>query len=284
MISFNRLCKIAGRFVWKRSWKYTSDGYCPSCDGVTLFVYLSKLKSALSELISHWDLSDSFKINLLERENNLCIYCLANFRMRAHADAVLRLLKLQNSKELVKKLKSDNAISIYETAAYSVFRMKSIKNIDNYVVSEYFDNEPFGNFVNGIRNENLEHLTFSDNTFDVIINSDVLEHVADLDKTLSEIKRILKPGGFHVFTIPVDCELAESVERAKVIDGKIVHILEPETHGDTIREGGVLAFRNFGANVLNYIDREGFACKEFKYFKDGRHISSVYYSQKTTQI
>jgi SAM-dependent methyltransferase len=280
--SIHRLYKTIQRLIWnKKRFEYSSTEYCSACDGKNFLVYSTELKSSLSTTISSWELSSSFKDALLERENYLCIYCLANFRMRSLADAVLKLLKINNTGELVKRLKSDNNFSIYETAAYSVFRLGSVKKLNNYVVSEYFDGMPFGSMVKGARNENLECLTFLDNSFDVLINSDVLEHVSDLNMALSEVKRVLKPGGFHVFTIPVDYELPVTIERAKIIDGKVEHLLEPVMHGDTIRGEGILAFRDFGPDVLEYMSREGFACKEFKYLKGGQHITSVFYAQKT---
>jgi len=38
-------------------------------------------------------------------------------------------------------------------------------------------------------------IPFEDNTFDYVINNQVMEHVTDLDQVLSEIHRVLKPGG-----------------------------------------------------------------------------------------
>jgi SAM-dependent methyltransferase len=158
--------------------------------------------------------------------------------------------------------------------------MQKIRKLINYEVSEYFDDKPYGSYVNDIRNENLERLTFPNNRFDVVINSDVLEHVGNLKQALSEIKRVLKPGGFHVFTIPVDYELPRTVERAKITDGKVEYLMEPVMHGDSIRREGVLAFRDFGSDVLDYMSIEGFECKEFRYHKDDKYITSVYYAQK----
>lgn len=40
-----------------------------------------------------------------------------------------------------------------------------------------------------------ENLDFPDNSFDVVYCCDVLEHVRDLPKCISEITRVLKPGG-----------------------------------------------------------------------------------------
>lgn len=38
-------------------------------------------------------------------------------------------------------------------------------------------------------------LPFADNVFDALVTTDVLEHVEDSDRTVSEIFRVLKPGG-----------------------------------------------------------------------------------------
>ncbi len=47
-----------------------------------------------------------------------------------------------------------------------------------------------------------EVTNFSDNKFDVIIASDILEHIEDDNKALSEWYRILKPGGILLVFVP----------------------------------------------------------------------------------
>ncbi len=44
-----------------------------------------------------------------------------------------------------------------------------------------------------------EELPFEDNTFDLISCCDVLEHVNDVPKVISEISRVLRPGGVFVY-------------------------------------------------------------------------------------
>jgi 2-polyprenyl-6-hydroxyphenyl methylase / 3-demethylubiquinone-9 3-methyltransferase len=48
-------------------------------------------------------------------------------------------------------------------------------------------------------NEPGENLSFQDNTFDVVFCCDVLEHVRDLPKVISEISRVLVPGGIFLY-------------------------------------------------------------------------------------
>jgi ubiquinone/menaquinone biosynthesis C-methylase UbiE len=57
--------------------------------------------------------------------------------------------------------------------------------------------------------ENLEYqvmsgtdLKFSDNSFDVVVSLEVLEHIGNYRKYLSEILRVLKSGGIYVLSTP----------------------------------------------------------------------------------
>jgi SAM-dependent methyltransferase len=261
--------------------RYDSLGYCPSCGRISIFADDLAIRKWLIGVTDQWETSDFLKETLRERENFFCVLCSANFRMRAHAAAVLRLVGMRDTRALIARLKRDETFVFYETAAYSIFRFRGIRALGNYRVSEFFDDLPPGALRGDIRNENLECLTFPDDTFDVVVNSDVLEHVADLDKALTEVKRVLKPGGVHVFTVPADAEQKHTVERAKVVGGRIEHFRKPVMHGDTVREGGVLVFRDFGRDILEYMSRDGFVCEELRYSRRQRYLTSVYYARKS---
>lgn len=45
-------------------------------------------------------------------------------------------------------------------------------------------------------------LPFPNASFDIIVASEVLEHVADVDTMLDEVARVLKPGGIFLFDTP----------------------------------------------------------------------------------
>jgi SAM-dependent methyltransferase len=52
-----------------------------------------------------------------------------------------------------------------------------------------------------------------DNEFDIVVALNVLEHIEDHQKALSEIYRILKPGGIFIFEVPVGPGLYDSYDR-----------------------------------------------------------------------
>lgn len=54
----------------------------------------------------------------------------------------------------------------------------------------------------GLLNGNALQLPFADHSFDKVICSEVLEHIADYEGVLKEINRVLKPGGLFAASVP----------------------------------------------------------------------------------
>jgi ubiquinone/menaquinone biosynthesis C-methylase UbiE len=54
----------------------------------------------------------------------------------------------------------------------------------------------------GLSAANALELPFTDDTFDKVICSEVLEHIPDYDGALTEIERVLKPGGLFCASVP----------------------------------------------------------------------------------
>ncbi len=62
------------------------------------------------------------------------------------------------------------------------------------------------------------NLPFDDHKFDVILCNHVLEHIPDDTKAMSEIFRILKPGGWAILQIPQDLSREKTFEDNSITD------------------------------------------------------------------
>jgi SAM-dependent methyltransferase len=124
-------------------------------------------------------------------------------------------------------------------------------------LSEYFVDVPPGTTRGGVRCEDAERLTYADASFDLVTHTEVLEHVSDDARALAELRRVLRPGGWMLFTVPLYG--TTTVERARLREGVIEHLLPPVYHGDPARGGDpVLAFRDYGNEVVARLRAAGF--------------------------
>jgi SAM-dependent methyltransferase len=147
----------------------------------------------------------------------------------------------------------------------------ALADAPGYVCSEYWgEAHASGASVNGIRHEDLEALSFGDDTIDVVLTSDVLEHVADAYRAHGEIFRVLRPGGRHIFTVPFVGTDKDDV-RALRAEGRIEYLAEPLYHGDPVRPGqGVLVWRIFGTEMFTRLQTIGFTTTSMR-LREPRH-------------
>ena len=123
--------------------------------------------------------------------------------------------------------------------------------------SEYFADAMPGTLRDGIRCEDVQRLTYADASFDLVTHTEVLEHVPDDTRALAELRRVLRPGGLMLFTVPLHGGVA-TVERARLRDGVVEHLLEPVHHTDPLRREGILAFRDYGSDIVDRLRGAGF--------------------------
>ena len=64
------------------------------------------------------------------------------------------------------------------------------------------------------------NIPFEENTFDIIFCNHVLEHVNDDEKVLQEFYRVLKPGGWGIFQIPIEYNREKTIEDTSIKDPK----------------------------------------------------------------
>lgn len=123
-----------------------------------------------------------------------------------------------------------------------------------YVPSQYFPDVAPGTVHQGARCENLERMTFADESFDLHITQDVMEHVLDPAAAFRELARTLKPGGAHVFTVPLVNKSLPSFVRARPLPGGgVEHTVDPIYHGNPINDEGALVTRDWGFDICQFI-------------------------------
>jgi SAM-dependent methyltransferase len=123
------------------------------------------------------------------------------------------------------------------------------------------------------RSEDLMALSYPDQSFDIILTSDTLEHVPDFDVALREIHRVLRPGGKHIFTVPVIWDRCTR-QRAVLEKGSVVHLLPPSYHGTPgLDVDDYLVFNEFGGDVVGRIEKAGFSVEVREF--EGNPMASV---------
>lgn len=69
-----------------------------------------------------------------------------------------------------------------------------------------------------------DDLKFPDNSFDIVVSFDLIEHIPDTNKHLFEVKRVLKSGGSYLFQTPNKIPSAMfAIVRDKSFEYKINH-------------------------------------------------------------
>lgn len=63
----------------------------------------------------------------------------------------------------------------------------------------------------------ITDIPYPDNTFDVIFCNHVLEHVPDDRKAMSEILRVLKPGGWASLQVPLSTKIEKTFEDPNIV-------------------------------------------------------------------
>ncbi len=177
------------------------------------------------------------------RDNYLCTKCGSLPRERA----LIYVLE--------KEYPNWQELTIHESSPVDRGSSVRIKNEGQHVIqSQYFPDTPSGTTKNGWLCEDLEHLSFPDNSIDIHITQDVIEHIFQPDLVFKEIARTLAPNGAHVFTVPLLNRSQPSMRWAKRRDDRITHLMNPpEYHGNPVSEEGSLVTFHWGYDIVHWI-------------------------------
>jgi 2-polyprenyl-3-methyl-5-hydroxy-6-metoxy-1,4-benzoquinol methylase len=152
--------------------------------------------------------------------------------------------------------------TIYAAEAVTPFALIMRGRFPRFVGSEYASTEEARSALFPIPSQDLENLTFPSDRFDCVVTNDCLEHVPDIGRCLGEMHRVLHPGGVMLSTFPFTF-VYDSVVRARLADGQIEHLEEPEYHGNPAEpETRSLVFEIPGWNILDRARQAGFSRAE----------------------
>jgi len=107
----------------------------------------------------------------------------------------------------------------------------------------------------------IHEIPFQENSFDVVLCNHVLEHVRDDIKAMSEIHRVLKPGGFAILQVPFfnpvqeetfeDNSVTDKREREKIF-GQDDHVRKyGHDYSKRIRQSGLTPIEDAFVNELS---------------------------------
>lgn len=193
------------------------------------------------------------EVRLNTANNWACEHCGGTLRYRSQGAAIVSHMCDGRYSSLWEARRGGafDHLDIWEMALRGPFT-RIFRGLASYTQSYYWSDEKPGHVRNGVVCQDVTKLTFPDNSIDLVVSSDVMEHVSDPWQGFGEIARVLRPGGMHVFTIPVRAPLRSfSQMRAKVdqTTGGVEHLL-PEVYHVSGEQGKTLVFTDFGADIF----------------------------------
>src|SRR4051812_19607437 len=204
----------------------------------------------------HW--GDYVVTEAPTREGYECAECRASLRYRLQAGAIAATYGREEPLAELVATPFFASPDIYEPGLIGPFR-RLLRNLPGYASSYFWPDVPLGGERDGVRCEDLRGLTFADESFDLVITSDIFEHVRGPMEAFGEVYRVLRPGGFHAFTVPLKWPLPGVTQSRVDYSGpEDKFIVPPEYHGSPHDPKGSLVYTDFGMDLPEELTQLGF--------------------------
>ncbi len=258
----HRLARRLGEYLG--AIRHGRFGHCDVCGRFGPWLYQRRIiPPRLQEI---WGLTPRQAEAFARKESSNCVWCGAQLRVRRLARVLLELYPVGSPPLPVRSV-----VSWVHSPEAKALRMAEINRIEglhetlsslsHLAFSDYEPEAQPGEILHGIRSEDLTRLTYPEAAFDLVLTSETLEHIPDLDAALAEIHRVLAPGGVHLFTIPRRPDVLKTYARSRLrSDGRIEHFAPEIRHpgGDV----GYAVFTEFGLDFPEILERKGWDVRE----------------------
>lgn len=104
----------------------------------------------------------------------------------------------------------------------------------------------------------ITRIDYPDRTFDVVICNHVLEHIPDDAKAMSELFRVIKPGGWGILQVPISLSLQETFEDFSVT--------APSDREEVFGQSDHV--RIYGADYTDRLQKAGFEVERIQWEDD----------------
>ena len=162
-----------------------SPGACPVCGG-TEFDQLAVLTE---RLIADWQLDPEEVSYINMQQGHICTACRSNLRSRTLAAALLEHCGYSGTLKgfcAARQGQRPRLLELNEAGALSPW----LARMRGRTLASYPDVD-------------IHELPYADMSWDIVIHSDVLEHVADPVQALKECRRVLVDRGVLLYSIPI---------------------------------------------------------------------------------
>ena len=234
LLNNRRSPKFRPEYLGKQPPLYNQESinYCLCCGSLQI----NYTPILWDELIRQWDLKD-YEIEYINRQQGIhCSRCKTNLRTMSIAHGMMRY---------------EGYWGLFQNFVRTrKFRKKKILEINKAgFLTQYLDSHR-GHILAEYPEFDMQCLPYPDSSFDITLHSDTLEHIPDPIKALEECRRVLKPDGYCIFTVPIILDRL-TISRAG---------LPPSFHGSQqSTDTDLLVQTEFGADAWKYVQVAGFS-------------------------